>query len=63
MAKVKTYGVFIRRKDYTRPQTDEEKKFFEKKKNPNDRFLTTFIVRVNSAIPYTHRMLEGGRLC
>lgn len=49
----KFYGIVIKRKDMTIPQTKEEEKA-----GTDYRIPRSFTVRVNSAIPPTHKLCE-----
>jgi len=58
---MKTYGILIKRRDLTVPQTKEEEK--KSHGNPRYRIPKTFICRVNAEIPPSHKLCEGGRIC
>jgi len=55
--------IIIKRRDLTILQTKEEEKMAKKTGNPNFRFPKTFVCRINSAVPSSHRMCEGGIVC
>lgn len=51
----KFFGIVIKRVDLTIPPTKEEEKL-------DKRIPRTFVVRVNRAIPSTHKLCEGGSI-
>lgn len=60
MAKIRTYGIVIKRKDMTIPPTKEEEKIGKEKNIENFRIPRSFTVRVNRSIPPTHNLCENG---
>ena len=62
MAKIKTRGIIIKRRDLTVPQTKDEEKKAKALNNPNYRTPKQFIVRINAEIPASHRICEGGAI-
>lgn len=51
----KFFGIVVKRIDLTIPPTKEEEKL-------DKRIPRTFVVRVNRAIPSTHKLCEGGSI-
>ena len=58
----KFYGIVIKRKDVTIPQTKEEEKIGKEKGIENFRIPRSFTVRVSRAIPPTHNLCENSAI-
>lgn len=58
MAKIRTRGITIRRIDKTVPMTDEEQKIAKKLGVEEYRKPRWFRVKVNAAIPPSHKMCQ-----
>lgn len=59
MAKIKTRGITIRRIDKTVPMTEEEQKIAKKLGIEEFRKPRYFRVKINDAIPPTHKGFQG----
>ena len=58
----KFYGIVIKRKDATIPQTKEEEKIGKEIGIENFQIPRSFTVRVNRAIPPTHNLCENSAI-
>lgn len=56
MANIKMRGTVLKRRDFTVPMTKEEEKLAKKFHVEEFRNPKNFIVRVNAAIPPSHKM-------
>lgn len=58
MANTKMRGTVLKRRDFTVPMTKEEEKLAKKFHIDEFRNPKNFIVRVNAAIPLSHKMCQ-----